>query len=455
MKRDSIEIECPGSLNDVFCIPIQNADFGGQYASVYFMRLERLRADVLKKCQATFGGISVDNKRMKYVPRVLNVRQGDPCWIIGTIYREMKYKPNVLEDVSKSHYGAPPIHHDRYVSHENDNVDKVLLEDESGRIQLTGDVIQSELLVTGCIVGVLGVEVEAGVFEVQDIRYAGYAPNKYPLLPEIKADNSKKHYIALVSGLNLNSSSGYDANLLTEYLCGELDTADNDLVSQISAVIVAGDSLDAEREPTKEKKARYLYDPTRFTEQPIHQLDKILTELAKTMPVHLMPGCLDPVSINMPQQPFHPALFAQSRPLVNQKMINLTTNPYWWEIDGKVRILGTSGQPLSDMQKYLYNDDRLKSLDAMLQWRHCAPTAPDTLWSYPFKEDDPFLLDETPNVFFAGNQDRFETCVVSSPDKSISCRLICIPKFSKTGQIVLLDVNTLKTELITLTITDN
>jgi len=31
-------------------------------------------------------------------------------------------------------------------------------------------------------------------------------------------------------------------------------------------------------------------------------------------------------------------------------------------------------------------------LSDMLQWRHCAPTAPDTLDTYPFFDTDPFVV---------------------------------------------------------------
>lgn len=35
------------------------------------------------------------------VDRVLDVRQGELCWVVGTIYMDMPLKPNILEDISK------------------------------------------------------------------------------------------------------------------------------------------------------------------------------------------------------------------------------------------------------------------------------------------------------------------------------------------------------------------
>jgi hypothetical protein len=35
------------------------------------------------------------------VDRVLDVRQGELCWVVGTVYMEMGLKPNILDDISK------------------------------------------------------------------------------------------------------------------------------------------------------------------------------------------------------------------------------------------------------------------------------------------------------------------------------------------------------------------
>ncbi len=32
---------------------------------------------------------------------MLDVRQGDLCWIVGTVYMDLPLKPNILEDISK------------------------------------------------------------------------------------------------------------------------------------------------------------------------------------------------------------------------------------------------------------------------------------------------------------------------------------------------------------------
>ena len=84
------------------------------------------------------------------------------------------------------------------------------------------------------------------------------------------------------------------------------------------------------------------------------------------------------------------------------------TNPHEFEADG-LTFLGTSGQNVEDIHKYSTREDRLKILEAVLEWGHLVPTAPDTLGSYPYAMDDPFLLESAPHVAFAGNQPTFQT----------------------------------------------
>ena len=66
---------------------------------------------------------------------------------------------------------------------------------------------------------------------------------------------------------------------------------------------------------------------------------------------------------------------------------------------------------------------------------------------YPFQEDEPFVITECPHVFFVGNQPQFASTVLQGRDGQ-SIRLIAIPPFKETGQVVLLDLETLELDLI-------
>lgn len=50
---------------------------------------------------AAWKGTVLGGETAKKVDRVLDVRQGELCWVAGTVYMDMPLKPNILDDVSK------------------------------------------------------------------------------------------------------------------------------------------------------------------------------------------------------------------------------------------------------------------------------------------------------------------------------------------------------------------
>ena len=174
------------------------------------------------------------------------------------------------------------------------------------------------------------------------------------------------------------------------------------------------------------------------------------------------------------------------------------TNPHDFEVDG-VAFLGTSGQNIEDIDRYSTDEDRLEMLEHVLQWGHLAPTAPDTLTAYSFSDKDPFVIESAPHVLFAGNQPAFASKLLEGTNKSsahckvdplrddpghllcmhshaVSCercgrgcfcdcadlqcpacagregqkvRLLCVPRFSSTGILVLVNLRTLNVQPIT------
>jgi DNA polymerase delta subunit 2 len=155
--------------------------------------------------------------------------------------------------------------------------------------------------------------------------------------------------------------------------------------------------------------------------------------------VIMMPGLEDVGSALLPQKPLNSCLFGG---MAFATMLELASNPCFLTIEGK-QFLGTSGENVKDALLYSKLGDPIKIMKKQMRWRHICPTAPDTLRSYPFESEDPFILKNTPNVYFIGNQKEYSTEVVEK--KGICLRLISIPKFSLTRSIVLLDAETLET----------
>ncbi|KAI1659038.1 DNA polymerase alpha/epsilon subunit B-domain-containing protein [Daldinia decipiens] len=457
-----------------------------QFADMYFLRLTKIKPAVEQLASAAWDDQLIGEEPVKKAERVLDIRQGELCWVSGTVYMDMPLKPNILEDVSKDRWLSAPISNKKYYS--DDGSDAVTLEDESGRIRLVGNVLNSVLLVTGCIIAVMGTENANGELEVIDLKFPDLPPqperwalSKSPVdakggatkgKPKAKAKDEDAEMtdaeskgsgskIAIVSGLGFSgtdASHAIELSLLLEFLLGEsLDPSAQQELSQISRLIIAGNSISLEErrpaadEDSTEKKAhkKYGYDSSAYNALPSQLLDEFLSALLPSIPVTLLPGAQDPANASFPQQPIHPAMFPHSRPYTapptatdaEPGWFDAVTNPWEGEVDGW-RVLGTGGQNVDDIFKYVDSDDRLGMMEAMCRWRCCAPTAPDTLWSYPFQDDDPFVIQTCPHLFFAGCQPEFGTKVIQGPEGQI-VRLIAVPSFADTQEIVLVDTETL------------
>lgn len=72
-----------------------------QYGDMYFLRLTKIKPAIDKVAAEAWTGTTIGEEEAQRVERVLDVRQGELCWVTGTVYMEMPLKPNILEDVSK------------------------------------------------------------------------------------------------------------------------------------------------------------------------------------------------------------------------------------------------------------------------------------------------------------------------------------------------------------------
>ncbi|KAG0661844.1 hypothetical protein C6P46_003735 [Rhodotorula mucilaginosa] len=421
--------------------------FAKQYANLYWLRLVVLRKRVLERARRKWEGagkLEGVKTPPRHVKRLLEVENGKLCYVVGTVYVDMPLKPNVLEDLARDHHITAPPPREKYHSAS----DEIMLEDESGRVRLVGKQMDEAegVFVTGTIMAALGAETSSGDFEVIEYCFAGLPPQ--PALKPAKPDGGE--WVAIASGLEMGSASDaadVRTEMLVEYLLGEAGEAeDQDEAVKISRLILAGNSLarpdigaSASEEP---KKIKYGYDSSLYTAKPTEALDAFLAELAPSLPIELMSGETDPTEPTMPQQPLHHALLPNS---AMYEGFTARTNPFWCDIGG-ASFFGTSGQTVDDIFKYLEGDDRLGVAMQTLEWSHIAPTCPDTLWCFPFTDRDPFILHQTPHVYFVGNQPRFETRLVEvqpaaeSEDQTVKrVRVVLVPKFSETGEIVLPD----------------
>ena len=152
--------------------------------------------------------------------------------------------------------------------------------------------------------------------------------------------------------------------------------------------------------------------------------------------------------------------------------------------DGGVKVLGSDGLNIADLRRFLTTitsetsmkdgeedeatSDKVSAsscIDALnqtLNYGHIAPTGPDSLPTFPSSESDPFVLNTRPTVYFVGNCDEFETRLVdcngdkideSADDSSKNdgkdvTRLVCVPSFALTGEVVMVKLKSLECEVL-------
>jgi DNA polymerase delta subunit 2 len=114
--------------------------------------------------------------------------------------------------------------------------------------------------------------------------------------------------------------------------------------------------------------------------EPLSEFDRRLSLLSQSMPVIVLPGPLDPTCCALPQAPLKRVLLPLSSKTENT---NLLGNPSTVSLDG-TDFLVAAGQNVDDMVRYSKNPDPLKMAELILNARHIAPSAPDTLCTVEF-----------------------------------------------------------------------
>lgn len=396
---------------------------GQQYSQIYFARLHLMRT--------LLYSLLPNWKPHLPVCTVLGLKEGKECIIVGTLYKHMKLKPSVLDEYSKGRSATPLAESHNFVHSD----DYLVLEDESGRVKLSGSLLLPSTYVTGLVVALHGKETTAGDFLVEDVLEAGLAQQ---IEQPLQSDEDK--YVVFISGLSVGSSTSnpLQFQLLIDHITGHLgDEKDQNIASQIVQVVIAGNSVEV---PSGLLNGQNLgsKDQSKLSE-PIKELDILLTQIAAGIPLDIMPGPGDPANFAMPQQALHRCLFPGSS---TYNTFRSCTNPHCFELDN-LRFLGTSGQNIDDLGKYSEAKDKLEFMERTLRWRHLAPTAPNTLGCYPFTDRDPFFVESCPHVYFVGNQDKYETRLIKGPEGQV-VRLICIPRFAETGVAVVLNMRNLE-----------
>ncbi|KAG5502872.1 hypothetical protein JKF63_04642 [Porcisia hertigi] len=417
--------------------------------------------------------------------------------------------------------------------------DELMLEDSSGRVLLQG--LDTERFCTGIVLGVYGTLLPNGTIKV--LRYAFSGNLRSTFVPRPLINAAQPCYIAFVSGLSVNLPQGSDREeqaaasraratleLLVDFLCGNTGNVSlRGKATCISRLVIGGDSIAPTAEVKLKRKVKLdpsdharlnddkAYGSTVTSAALMRQLDTLLERVVSTVEVELMPGDNDVSNAFQPQQPLHPLLLPRAG---KHSTLRLVSNPFSFtaqppaaataelevmsddctgsglkrhkaEVAGGVNFFVTSGQNINDVARESHFPTRLDTMCMVVESGCACPTAPNTLFSYPFCDQDPFLFSSLPHCFVACDQPQFETRYAtleelheethynfadpasSSPRsraKPISVsekdednkggrteagvRLVCVPSFARTGGLVLVDVNspTLETSVVTFSV---
>ncbi|KAG1686961.1 hypothetical protein DVH05_005788 [Phytophthora capsici] len=432
---------------------LKQKSYAQQFSHIYVSRLQQLRDVVATQVEQRTGD------SVPVLSKIINLKaDGQECVIIGTLLKVLEAKPDLF-DALTSEEGVKPIENIGKPLATKD--DELLLEDESGRVQLVGQIDVARL-VTGVVLGVRGrvpQDGTGGQFHVEEVYLPSFPP-QHPL-PE----REESEYVALVSGLSIGRNKNAQPlrnHILVDYLAGRIgDEKEREFVSKIVRTVVVGNVIEAAGDgdvqaPTMKRKTT---EELALEGEPLKNADELVSTLAAAMCVDLMPGASDPSNYTLPQQSFHPCLFPRSS---HFKSFRCVTNPYEAQVGG-VQLFGDAGQPLqsilqctlpkgdddddenmaTEQDAALQEQERaLDYLQQCVEWRHAAPTAPDILACFPMSNEDPFILETCPHVYFSGNQPRFSTRLVKGT-KDQQVRLITVPSFSETSTIVIVDLKDL------------
>ncbi|CAD7924978.1 unnamed protein product [Amoebophrya sp. A25] len=410
-------------------------EMGTQYCHLYHVRLHELKPSLLAAVEKKWPGVKVLSNIA--LVNLADCKIGDSYVVLGTLMKKFKKRESVFEKGKlKEVISELTDRTEKWASPE----DILSIHDDTSSIHLCGTVDPGEF-VTGLVVAVKGHKSsKTSPFHVEDTCLPG-SPSVYKSTEQAGGSASSTgagpmdidgETAAAPSGIAGDKSTGlvplpFRSQMRSDGVyCAFVS---GPLLARKEALGVLFERLSSDPKIAHLVLAGNTYSNTLSK---IKKADGIFAAFGKLLSVDILPGFRDTHVVSFPLERPAPMLFPESSQNAN---IQGVPSPYD-ALLGSVRVLGHAGEPTEDIQRCSAIADTLDALKLCLESRHIAPTCPDTLNCASFKDVDPLLMQDAPQLFFAGGQSTARAARYRD-----QTTLLCIPDIRKQAALVLVNIN--------------
>ena len=339
--------------------------------------------------------------------------------------------------------------------------DCLYIEDSFGRQIISGNYpnYKKEEFISGIQLAIKGKINNEGIFIFDDYLFYQNINSKNDFIfntPPIKLKNkSDENYILFISNLKIGfpeEEIGFNESIRT-LLVDFIQNRNNNIEelknysNKIKRIILVGSSLNT-NEKAIEKKI--IKDNSSVSSQEINNiildnyiaLNKFLKLISNYIYTDLMPSSDSNDDLLYPQKPLNKLLFSENNKNINNFVLNLVTNPYFFKLklnsENKEKyFVGTSGENINIIKQYSCFENNIDIMKKNLEWKHLCPINPNYLNLYsPDDKSDPLIIQELPDVYFTSsdeNEFKFEKIHINNKE----IILMSLPDFSKSSKCVL------------------
>ena len=342
--------------------------------------------------------------------------------------------------------------------------DSLYIEDSFGRQTISGNYpnYKKEEFISGIPLAIKGKINKDGIFIFDDYLFYENIKSKNDYIlntfnsPPIKIkNNNDENYILFISNLKIGfpqEEEGFNESLRTLLIdfIQNRNNINNELKNysdKIKRIILIGSSLNTNE---KELEKKIILDNSSFSSQEINNvilenyitLNKFLNIISNYIHVDLMPSSDSKDDLLYPQNPLNKLLFSENIKNINNSVLNLVTNPYFFKLklnsENKDKyFIGTSGENINIIKQYSCFENNIDIMKKNLEWKHLCPINPNYLNLYsPDNNSDPLIIQELPDVYFTSSDEKeFKYEKIYLNNKQII--LMSLPDFSKSAKCVL------------------